>query len=60
MLMLREAFMMADPAINQSQLTQHLSLAFRCTTDMLDDVEAVVKDALLKNLCKSGVHRIGK
>jgi len=60
MLMLREAFMMADPAINQSQLTTHLSLAFRCSPYMLDDVEAVEKNALLKNLCKSGVHRIGK
>ena len=57
---LRETFMIIDPSIDQSQMLQFLRLAFRCTPEELDDVEAIKVEALLENLPKSGVYRCGR
>lgn len=59
-LMLREAFMMADPHINQPQMLQHLRMAFNCSIEQLDDAEPIKLETLLAFLPKSGVYRTGK
>lgn len=57
MMLLREAFMMVDPGINEEQMLKRLCLAFRCSPEELDDVEPIPLETLLKKLPKSGVHR---